>query len=261
MSKEKKFAIDMAKKAGKIIQKDFKLGMKSWYKKDKNVVTKTDIKINSMVMRSVKRMFKEHSVLSEEQSDMTNKSSKVWVCDPLDGTLMFTHGVPLCVFSLAYVVDGRPILGAIFDPFANRLFFAEKGKGAYLNGKRIYVSTKTDIKYSLMGVSIWKERGAFANISELYKKLIDQDVSVLDTLSITYLGTLVAAGQFEACVHPATTSRDSAALKIIVEEAGGKVTDLFNEEQRYDGKIKGCIISNGLVHEELSKIVRSSVYS
>jgi myo-inositol-1(or 4)-monophosphatase len=261
MSKERKFAIDMAKKAGKIIQRDFKLGMKSWYKKDKTVVTKTDVQINKIIMRSVKKMFPDHSILAEEGSDMSKKSSKVWVCDPIDGTLMFLHGVPTCVFSLALVIDGRPVLGVVYDPFTNRMFYAEKGKGSYLNGKRIFVSTKSDLKYSLMGICCWKDKGAFTDISDLYKKLIKENVDVLDLGSIAYLGVLVAAGQFEASVHPASASHDSASLKILVEEAGGKVTDLFGDEQRYDQKIKGCIISNGLVHEELSKIVRSSVYS
>jgi myo-inositol-1(or 4)-monophosphatase len=260
-SKERRFAVELAKKAGKIIQKDFKLGMKSWYKKDKTVVTKADIQINHMVMRSVKKMFPNHSILAEEESDMSKKSNKIWVCDPLDGTLMFMHGVPNCVFSLAYVEDGKPVVGVVFDPFTNRMFYAEKGRGAYLNGKRIYVSTKTDIKYSLMGLCCWKDRGSFADISDIYKKLIHESTDVLDIGSITYLGALVAAGQIEASIHPATASHDSAALKIIVEEAGGKVTDLFGDEQRYDQKIKGCIISNGLVHNELVKIVRSSIYS
>ncbi len=259
-AKERRFAIAVAKNAGKVIQRDFKMGMKSWYKKDKTVVTNTDIKINRMVTRLVKRTFKGHSILAEEGSDPA-LGNKVWVCDPLDGTLMFLHGVPTCVFSLAFLEEGKPMVGVIFDPFTNRLFWAEKGKGAYLNGKRINVSTKSDIKYSLMAMTCWKERGAFANISDLYRKLINENVNVIDMFSIAYTGVLVAAGQFEASVHPATASHDSAALKIIVEEAGGKVTDMFGEDQRYDKKIKGCIISNGLVHEELAKIVRASLYS
>ncbi len=259
-AKERRFAVEIAKKAGRVIQRDFKLGMKSWYKKDKTVVTNTDVRINRMVVSQVRKAFKGHTVLGEEASD-PSINNKVWVCDPLDGTLMFLHGIPACAFSLAYVEDGKPVVGVIFDPFTNRLFWAEKGKGAFLNGKKINVSTKSDIKYSLMGMTCWKDRGAFTNITDLYKKLINDDVSVIDMFSIAYTGVLVAAGQIEASVHPATASHDSAALKVIVEEAGGKVTDLFGEEQRYDRKIKGCIISNGLVHAELAKIVRSSLYS
>ena len=260
MSKERKFAIEMAKKAGKIIQRDFKIGMKSWYKKDKTVVTKADIQISQMVTRSVRKAFPEHCVLSDDENEAPKKS-KVWVCDPIDGTLMFIHGVPTCTFSLALVEDGKPTVGVIYDPFTNRMFHAEKGKGAFLNGKRIYVSTKSDIKYSLMGLTCWYERGSFTDINEAYRKLIHESVNLLDIGSITYMGSLVAAGQFEATVHPSTSAKDSAALKIIVEEAGGKVTDLFGDEQRYDQKIKGCIISNGLVHPEMVKIVRACVYS
>jgi myo-inositol-1(or 4)-monophosphatase len=259
MSKERKFAVDIAKKAGKIMQRDFKTGMKSWYKKDKIAVTKANIQISSMVARSVKKNFHDHSILLEE--DESKKTGRVWVCDPLNGTLMFIHGVPNCVFSLACVENGRPVVGVIYDPFINRMFYAEKGKGAFLNGKKIHVSTKSDIKYSLMGLSCWKERGSFADITDLYKKLIRETVDVIDMGSVAYHGMLVAAGQFEASIHPSISANSSAAIKIIVEEAGGKVTDLFGDEQRYDGKIKGCIISNGLVHEELVKIVRASIYS
>jgi myo-inositol-1(or 4)-monophosphatase len=260
-AKQRRFATDLAKKAGKITQRGFKLGMKSWYKKDKTVVTKANVQISQMVIRSVKKTFKDQSVLGEDGLDSAKKASKVWVCDPLNGTLMFMHGVPNCAFSLAYVEEGRPVVGVVFDPFTNRMFQAVKGKGAYLNGKRIYVSTKSDVKYSLMGLSCWKEKNSFANISDLYRKMINEGVDIFDLGSITYHGMLVAAGQFEGSVHPSIAPHNSAALKIIVEEAGGKVTDLFGEDQRYDQKIKGCIISNGLVHGELVKFVRASIYS
>ncbi|MBN2202879.1 MAG: inositol monophosphatase [Candidatus Aenigmarchaeota archaeon] len=260
-AKERRLAIDLAKKSGKIIQRGFKLGMKSWYKEDKTVVTKADIKINNMVLRSIKKAFPGHSVISEEKSNIVENNEKTWVCDPIDGTLMFLRGVPSCVFSLAYLEEGKPKLGVVFDPFMNRMFHAVIAKGAFLNRKRINVSTKTDLKYSVVGLSCWKERGAFADISDIYRKLLQNTADLFDLGSTAYQGMLVASGHFEGSIHPATSPYDSAALKIIVEESGGKMTNLFGEDQRYDQKIKGCVISNGLVHKELVEIARSSLYS
>jgi myo-inositol-1(or 4)-monophosphatase len=257
---EKRLAISLAKRAGRMMKENFKLGMKSWSKSDETMVTNTDIVINQMVIEAIKEKFPEHDILSEEASDTAKKSSKVWVCDPLDGTLMFMHGIPNCVFSLAFLEDGKPVFGVIYDPFTKRMFSAEIGKGAFLNGEKIRVSIKAELKYAPIGICCWKERGAMMSLTKAYKNLIDDNAAdVFDIGSIAYLGTLVAAGEFSASIHPATSPHDSAALKVIVEEAGGTVTNLFGNEQRYDGKINGCIISNGLIHDKLVRIVKKSI--
>lgn len=254
---ELQFAIDLAKEAGKIIKDNFVLGMEKEWKEDDTPVTATDYKINQLVIDEVKKYFPSYSVLAEEGSDLNGDGEFVWVCDPIDGTIPFSHGVPTCVFSLALVQNGKSILGVVYDPFLDRMYFAEKGKGAFLNGKKIFVSKANSIKNAVIGVSNWK--GAKFNFSPLAEELKIKDVLVMNLLSIVYMSIMVASGEFIATVFPDDKAHDGAAVKIIVEEAGGKVTDIFGEEQRYDRDTNGYLASNGIVHDELLKIIRDCV--
>jgi len=253
----KKFAIDLAYKAGEIIKKNFTLGMKKQWKADNSPLTETDLVINGLVINSVKNKFPDHSILAEEGDNFSEKSEFVWVCDPVDGTIPFSHGIPTCVFSLALVQKGESILGVVYDPFMDRLFFAEKGRGAFMNNKKISVSSNKTIKNSLFGISCWKEtQFDFSLLIETLKKA---GPIIIDVLSITYMGALVSNGEFTGTIFPGNKPHDTAALKVIVEEAGGRVTDIFGNEQRYDREIKGHLITNGFLHKELIKVIKKTV--
>lgn len=142
----KHFAINIAKKAGGIILENFKMGMKKEWKKDETPVTLTDRKINNMVSGAINKNFPDHSFILEEGGSTNKKSPYMWLCDPVDGTIPFSHGIPASVFVLALIKDGSPILGVIYDPFLDRMFFAEKGKGAFLNNKKMKVSNANNLK-------------------------------------------------------------------------------------------------------------------
>lgn len=242
----KKFAIDMAKKAGKIMLANFTMEMKKEWKKDGTPVTKTDVAINKMIISAVKKYFPTHDVLGEEESSLTNKGEYLWVCDPVDGTVPFSHGIPTFVFSLALVYRGAPILGVIYDPIMNRLYFAEKNKGAFLNNVRIRVN-KLKLGKGVIG---WSNFG----MSEMRVKFPKMPIICL--WCVCYEGALVASGELNATYYSHNNAHDVAALKIIVEEAGGKVTDKFGKEQRYDRKINGALITNGKTHAELLKFIK-----
>lgn len=256
MRSYKRFAIDLAKRAGDIIRKNFKLGMKKEWKADNTPLTETDLIINQLVIDRVKQKFPSHSVLSEEGSDFSEKSDYVWVCDPLDGTIPFSHGIPVCAFSLALVHKGESILGVVYDPFMKRMFVSEKGKGAFMNGKEISVSSRDTFKHSLLSVVHWN--GAPFDFSRLAVTLKNEGARI-SNISIAYIGALVAAGEFVGTIFPGDQPNDTAALKVLVEEAGGKVTDIFGNEQRYDRPIKGHIASNGILHEKLLALVRETI--
>ncbi|MBI2888883.1 MAG: inositol monophosphatase [Candidatus Liptonbacteria bacterium] len=253
----KNFALELASEAGKIIKANFSLGMKKEWKADNTPLTETDLKINQLVIDAVKREFPGHSIIAEEGSDFSDKSEYVWVCDPVDGTIPFSHGIPTCVFSLALVRKGESILGVIYDPFLDRMFFAEKGEGATLNGVKISVSRATSLQNALVGLVWWKSDKT--NLSKVDKIISDRGATLIDVKSIVYMDMLVANGEFVATLFPGTKPYDTAAGKIIIEEAGGKVTDLFGNEQRYDRDIKGHITSNGILHEELVNIVKANL--
>lgn len=242
-------AKELAQKAGDIIRKNFKLGMKKEWKADNSPVTATDIEVNKLVIDEVKKYFPDHDVKGEEESSLENNSEYLWVCDPVDGTMPFSHGIPLFTFSLALVHKGQSILGVIYDPTMDRVFFATKGKGATLNEVEINVSGN-DHGY----IDIETSR-----LPEVIKTLNAKKWDIFKYGSCTYSGILVACGEFVATVYRGVHCHDIATLKIIVEEAGGKVTDLFGNEQRYDREIKGAIVSNGKVHDELVGLIAESL--
>ena len=248
-NKFKTFASQFALRAGGIMKKNFGLNMKKEWKQDNSPITATDIAINSMLIKEVAKEFLEHSVLAEEQSNIKDESEYVWVCDPVDGTIPFSCGIPLSTFSLALVKNGKVILGVANDPFGERLFIAEKGKGTFLNDKAIRVSTRSSLENTRGSYEGF--RRAKYNVVKLADHLEMSDVKTMKLASIVYPSALVAAGEIDFTIFPNSTPWDGASVKIIVEEAGGKVTDIFGNEQRYDKDINGFVASNGVLHDQL----------
>ncbi len=246
-----KFAISLSYKAGAIAKKNFTLGMVKEWKEDDTPVTATDKKINRLVIDTIQKRYPKHSIVAEEESRVL-ESEYTWVCDPVDGTAAFSHGYPLFTFSIALTKNGESILGVIYDPIGKRLAYAEKGRGAFLNGKKISVSTDKELsKTSFVNLDYYHRLGG------LYESLTKTNCYISSFCSGLYAGLLVAVGEFTGEIFEYPNPWDAAALKIIVEEAGGKVTDLLGKEQRYDQKTNGFIVSNGAVHQQLVDIVTS----
>lgn len=251
MQNYKDFAIGLARKAEKIMRANFKMGMKKQWKEDNSPLTVTDTLINKFVIESVDQSFPDHGILGEEGSKNPDREY-LWVCDPIDGTAAFSHGYPLFVFSLALVVKGVSILGVIYDPFMDRIVVGEKGKGCVLNDSPIHV-----VEYEKV------QKGILANVETdvkflpVMKKLNEKKAIVTKICCASYANMLVATGEMTANIYEWSKPWDAAAAKVIVEEAGGKFTDLDGKEQRYDRPINGFIASNGFIHDELVKICRN----
>ncbi|RJQ35455.1 hypothetical protein C4568_00915 [Candidatus Parcubacteria bacterium] len=246
-------ALDLAKKAGVVMRNNFTAGMKKTWKDDRSPVTETDLAVNAMILKEVKDNFPDHSILAEEESDHDHSHDYVWVCDPVDGTHNFSHGLPTATFALALLHKGQPILGVILDPFEDRTYWAEKGKGAFMNGNPIQVSKSTSIKKTLIGVGKTRD---IKNLFPVMDKLHQSGVSIISGLSIHYVSSLVAAGEFSASIFGGKSTHDMTPAKIIIEEAGGRVTDMYgNVPARFDGDMPGQLCSNGLVHDEILSIL------
>ena len=247
------FAKEIAKEAGKIMLKYFNIDDKSSYKEDNTIVTIADKEINSYLIKKVKERYPDHSVDGEEET--FGKSKYVWVCDPIDGTAMYARHIPVAVFSLALVIDGIPNLGVVYDPFTDSLYTAIKGKGAYKNGEKITVNDyKLDDMKTVCHYDLWV--GADYNISKVLQEL-GEKTYFIGLGSIIRACMCVASGDFTLAIFPGTKHKncDIAAVKVIVEESGGIVTDLFGNEQKYDESINGAIISNGKVHNEVIETI------
>ena len=249
------FAKAIAYEAGKIMKKYFNEDNGANYKIDQTIVTKADVEINEYLIRKVKEVYPDHSVDGEEEQ-FSQKSLYSWVCDPVDGTAMYARGIPVAVFSLALVIDGIPVVGVVYDPFTDSLYSAAKNQGAYKNNKKINVN---DILFDdIRSVAHYDmiqnaDYNIFKPIEELAQKTYFISIG-----SIARASMCVASGALNVAIFPLSKHKncDLAASKIIVEEAGGKVTDLFGEEQRYDCDLNGAIISNGVVHNEVVDTIK-----
>lgn len=251
------FAVEIAKEAGNIMRKYFVEDNGAKYKVDQTIVTKADTEINSLLIERVKEKYPTHSVDGEEEQ--FGDSIHKWVCDPVDGTCMYARHIPVAVFSLALVIDGEPHVGVVYDPFTDSMYYATKGTGAYKNNEKISVNNiSLDDRQCVSNFDMWPE--AEYNIYDAIKKLGEKAYFV-GVGSVIRACMCVASGEFNLAIFPGTKHKncDIAAAKIIVEEAGGKVTDLFGNEQRYDRDINGAVISNGCVHDEVINVLKKDV--
>lgn len=248
------FAKEIANYAGKIMLKYFNTDNGANYKGDKTIVTIADKEINTYLIKRVKEKFPNHCVDGEEEQ--FGKSNYVWVCDPVDGTAMYARHIPVAVFSLALVINGVSQVGVVYDIFTDTLYWAIKGQGAYKNGEKIIVNNlELEDMRSVSNFDMWPHKGynVYDIIQELGKKTYFVSIG-----SVIRACMCVASGEFSLAIFPGTKRKncDIAAAKVIVEEAGGKVTNFFGEEQRYDTDIQGAIISNGKVHKEVIEVVK-----
>ena len=254
------FAKKIALEAGKIMRSYFNQSNISHYKSDDTIVTKADEEINQLVINEVRAKYPEHGIDGEEDSFGKDRPM-LWVCDPVDGTAMFARGIPTSVFSLALVIDGDPVVGVVLDPWTDRLYTAIKGRGAYCNDEQMRVNDiDLSDKKAVSNIDIWPEAELFSEMSHLSEKLTERTYMVKIGSCINAC-MQVARGSFVAQVFSGTKGKnvDIAAAKIIVEEAGGKVTNIYGENQRYDVDIKGAIVSNGLVHDEIVEIMKNQI--
>ena len=158
LNKYLEFAKSVAYEAGEIMQKYFGKNPDSEFKKDDSIVTVADTEINNWVIELVKNKFPEHAVSGEEASYQQD-TKHVWVCDPIDGTNPFAMTVAVSVFSLAYVYDGEPLVGVVYDPYADRMFWAVKGGGAYINNERTYVNSQDFGPHASLNIDWWADAG------------------------------------------------------------------------------------------------------
>lgn len=251
MQDEVTFAEETARKAGQLMREYFWAYDKgTTLKRDKSPVTVADMKINKLVIDCVAETFPACGVLGEEVSARTASQHDLWVCDPIDGTAGFIVGVPTAMFSLAFVRDGVPLVGVAYDPFMDRMFTAVKGGGVNCNSAPLTVSKTASLKGAIIAAS-----GSFRDVHTLiplYDSLEEQGARVTFVPGAVFRGCLLADSRIDGCAFAGGGAHDIAACKVIIEEAGGRVTDIAGKEQRYDRPINGAILSNGLIHEQFA---------
>jgi len=254
-SKELKVAIKAALKAGAVLEKYFETEILKQFKEDKTIVTLADKESEEIIKKIISKNFSTHSILGEE-TGMTKKGSEyVWHIDPVDGTRNFSNGIPIFAVSIALSYQNKVIIGVVYNPVSHSLFYAEAGKGAYLNDKRIFIS-KDDQDHAIITVSpgkkIDKEKELLLN---LYHDLPKAVRSVRNLGSTAVELAYVARGGLEANIQlGGNTTYDFAAGILLVQEAGGKITTLEGVAWKFPEN--HFIASNGVFHDLLVKEVK-----
>ena len=209
--------IKACEKASKVIIRDFGEieNLQVSKKGPRDFVTKTDKRVEKILIDELSKSKKNYSFITEETGKILNKNRNIfWLIDPIDGTINFLHGVPHFAISVALEVDGEIVIGLIFDPIKNEIFYAEKNNGSYVNNNRVRVSKKTDINECLFASNN-------EGIKSVHPKLNIRN-SGCAALDLAYVG----CGRFDGYFHNNINIWDVAAGKIIIEEAGGKVNDI-----------------------------------
>lgn len=224
-----------------------------------NLVTEADHAAEKAILAVIKSQFPLHQVLAEETGEIIQDSVYKWIIDPIDGTVNFAHGIPLNCVSIGVEYEGEIIMGAVYNPHLNEFYFAEKGKGATLNDKPIFVSKETEtIKACLVTGFPY----TFINIPngplEIFEKFIRKGVPVRRLGSAAIDLCWVAAGRFDGFYEHKLEPWDSAAGFLMVEEAGGKVTDHSgNKFSVYQHKI---LATNGYIHDDMVRIINGGAF-
>ena len=246
-------ATQTALSAGALLRRGFGAAMEIQTKEGKhNLVTEWDKKSEELIIETIKKRFPTHKFLAEEGGTIgTNTEEIQWIIDPLDGTVNFAHNIPVFAVSIAATLRGEVLAGAVYSPMLQELFVAEKGKGAFLNGKELRVTDTPSIEEAILGTGFpyhvsenplhaLEHFHAFAKMGTPLRRM------GCASIDLAY----VAAGRFDAFWEVSLEPWDYAASKLIIEEAGGTFTDLAGNP--FTALQEGPVLAtNGKLLEEM----------
>ncbi len=259
MEELKKVLLEAAHAAGGLILQRFQGPFAIEHKEGiNNLVTEVDKAAEAAVIRIIQAAFPEHAILSEEIGDLPADSEYQWIIDPIDGTVNFAHGIPLCCVSIAVRKGSELVLGAVYNPMMSEFFFAERGAGATLNGAPIRVSAKDDFERACLVTGFpyqWPE--AQEHPIKVFERLVLKGLPVRRLGSAALDLCWVACGRFDGFWEYNLSPWDIAAGYLIVEEAGGTVTDF--DGAPYDVFHKRTLATNGRIHEALRAEINRAV--
>jgi len=247
--------IEISKLAGEIIRAGFKQNFEIEYKTNSsNLVTEIDKKSeDGDGVHHPEKDHTKHGILAEESGEKELDSEYKWIIDPLDGTTNFAHGLPIFSVSIGVVKGKEIIAGVVYDVISDILYCAEKGSGAYRNGSKISVNKRDDIKTSLLvtGFPYDIKENHFNEF--LYNS---RAVRRLGSAAIDFC--YVASGVFDGFWEVTLQPWDVCAGKLIVEEAGGLVTDFDGNNYEILRNRRDSVASNGLIHNQMIEVLRKN---
>jgi myo-inositol-1(or 4)-monophosphatase len=251
-------AAAIAREAGARLREFLAQGVETEYKGDVDLVTVADRTSEALIRKRLGESFPEHGIFGEEGTRDRMEGEFRWYVDPLDGTTNFAHGMPHFCVSLGLEQraagstaqeDGTLVAAVVYDPMRDELFSAEKGKGAWLNGKRIRASRTPELAEALVATGFPSQKRHLSPNIHFYQEFTLRSHGVRRAGSAALDLTYVASGRLDAFWEFNLNPWDTAAGILLVEEAGGKVTSFSGEPYRLDSR--EILASNGLIDGEL----------
>lgn len=247
------FVIQLAKKAGNYLKENIESDLHVHYKGRINPVTRIDKISQEIIFDEIENNFPSHAVIAEEGLNKKTGSEFTWIIDPLDGTVNYIHRIPIFCVSIAIFQKNEPYIGVCYNPMRDELFYSEKNKGAYYNGKKILVSSTSKLIDALVVTGFPYTQNKMGDSLVLFSRILENVQGVRRLGSAALDLCYVAAGYFDGFWEMGLQPWDVAAGIVIVNEAGGIVTG-FNDEpfDLYKGNI---LAGNVKIHKELKKLI------
>jgi myo-inositol-1(or 4)-monophosphatase len=241
----------LARQAGQILSDGYEKDHKVDFKGVIDLVTEVDHASEAFLIDEISRLFPGHSFLAEESGASLVQTDHLWIIDPLDGTVNYAHGVPLFCVSIAYSHQGQVLLGAIYEPMRDEMFSAERGKGAWLNGRPLKATQVEELQKSLLVTGFpYDAWNAVPSNFDLFARLgkLTQGVRRLGSAAIDLC--YVAAGRLDGYWELSLKAWDVAAGGLIAEEAGALVTDIKGGPD-YLISPQSIVAANPVLHAKL----------
>ena len=220
-----------------------------------DVVTKADLLSEKIIMSAIRKAYPDHGIIAEESGVINKGAEYVWVIDPIDGTLNYSRGVPLFGVMICLVHKGEMLLSAINLPAESQLFFARKGKGTYLNGKRVHCSDKKSLDQSFGAGSARLDGRPAAFIENLLRSVRKQNIQYASFFSMAVNACYVASGRRDWMVPLAGAVWDFAPAYLILKESGCKVTDTKGKPWKFG--MPEMVAANPTLHKKLLTLTKN----
>ncbi|WJQ80147.1 inositol monophosphatase family protein [Brevibacillus brevis] len=255
----KELALQCARSAGELSLKRMKEPFTVEYKTSaSDLVTAVDKEVENHVIQMILARFPDHGILGEESAHVEDykQYDTLWVIDPIDGTTNFVHQQINFSVSIAVYHKGEGMVGVVYDPSRDELFYAVKGEGAFLNDRPLQVNREVSLEQALLCTSVfWNKRAEQIGIDLIVKKLAGKVRGMRLLGSAALEMAYVAAGRLDGYVSMQLNAWDFGAARIIVEEAGGRVTTMTGTPLPYDQK-SSVMACNPTFYEELQQFLK-----
>lgn len=251
-----------AKEAGKIASSYFaNLSLAGIENKNdaggyQGIITKADVEAEAAIINVIRHQFPDHHFMAEEGYSEQISAEHLWIIDPIDGTNNFAHGIPHYAISVAYYRDGIAQCGVVLNPQTDDEFYTQRGRGAWHNGRQVAVNTHSQLNQTMLAVGFYYDRGAMMQATlKAIEACFFQQIHGIRRMGTAALDIVqVGLGRFGGFFEYQLSPWDFAAARLFLEEAGGKITTCDGAELPLEKT--SVLATNGLLHDELLKIVR-----